>query len=294
MVPWERTGGAAQASLALQSFETSGNNLLGYVAGLGVVLGVLALIIIGGRMIHANFTGDPWIAARGMAELPYVVLAVVLIAGSGGLTAMLFEGSLHHPEEDVSTSIQALVEEQAANEREAADCEAALQSENGTYLCPDDDGWEQLANTVPLSGDKDPRCTRDGAEDCYEYCYTNGSRIWTGQEETGFWGSPCSDSDYIEQMESASWIWSEYHCANLNEELWNRLDACPDAPDRDDIPDDLLRGSREKTTIYRYYICENFPEWVAANSDVEVDHGGPGDSSRNPVSADYCDTRYKN
>ena len=54
------TGGLLPASagttmLALDEFKERGNDVLGYVAGLGVLLGVLALIIIGGRMIHANF-----------------------------------------------------------------------------------------------------------------------------------------------------------------------------------------------------------------------------------------------
>ncbi|MFF8766964.1 hypothetical protein ACF07Q_20805 [Nocardiopsis dassonvillei] len=269
MVPWERTGGAAQASLALQSFETSGNNLLGYVAGLGVVLGVLALIIIGGRMIHANFTGDPWIAARGMAELPYVVLAVVLIAGSGSLTAMLFEGSLHHPEEDVSTSIQALVEDQAANEREAADCAGALQSENGTYLCPDDDGWEELSHTVPLSGDKDPRCTYDGAKDCYEYCFVTGFGDNAGNN---FAHSPCTpESGQYEIMEARDWIWAEYHCPNLPSQWWDQSEACEDNPvdDYDDVPREYQGAGRGEPAMQKYYACTEYRNWVMGNQREE-------------------------
>ncbi|ADH70904.1 MULTISPECIES: TrbC/VirB2 family protein [Nocardiopsis] len=267
MVPWERAGGAAQAPLALQSFETSGNNLLGYVAGLGVILGVLALIIIGGRMIHANFTGDPWIAARGMAELPYVVLAVVLIAGSGSLTAMLFEGSLHHPEEDVSTSIRALVEEQAANEREAADCAGALQSGNGSYLCPDDDGWEELAHTVPIGSDTDPRCTRDGAEDCYEYCFDPSF----GEFANAFRASPCTpDNDHFDLMESADWSFARYHCPNLPASWWDRSEACEDNPveNAGGVPDHYPADLPE-AKMQRYYACTEYPGWVRGNQREE-------------------------
>lgn len=267
MVPWERAGDASHASLAMQSFETSGNNLLGYVAGLGVVLGVLALIIIGGRMIHANFTGDPWIAARGMAELPYVVLAVVLIVGSGSLTTMLFQGSLHQPEEDVSTSIQALVEDQAADEREAADCPGALQSESGPYVCPGDDGWEQLAHTLPIESDKDPRCTRDGAEDCYAYCYDPSF----GEFANGFRASPCTpDDDHFDLMESADWSFARYHCPNLPASWWDRSEACKDNPvdDPGGVPD-YYPPDLPEAKMQRFYACTEYREWVTGNQREE-------------------------
>jgi hypothetical protein len=279
MVPSELAEAATHTSLAMPSFETSGNNLLGYVAGLGVVLGVLALIIIGGRMIHANFTGDPWIAARGMADLPYVILAVVLILGSGSLTAMLFEGSTHNPEENVSTSIQRLVQEQASQERDAAGCEGALRSENGSMVCPDDDEWERLSHTVPLEGDKDPRCTRGDASDCYEYCFNSA---WKDDLSSRYAHSPCTpDSDDIDTMKGDDWIWARYHCANLPSSMLNETAAsCPDAPDDyRDVPRDYLDGGSAagEATVKRYYVCTEFPEWLEANKD------------RAGVPGDYCD-----
>ncbi|WP_262391499.1 TrbC/VirB2 family protein [Nocardiopsis sp. CNR-923] len=258
----ELAEGSAHASLALPSLETSGNDLLGYVAGVGVILGVLALIIVGGRMIHANFTGDPWIAARGMADLPYVVLAVVLIIGSGSLTAMLFQGSLHNPSEDVSTSIQELVQSQAQEERESTGCgQRALRTDNGNYICPDDDGYEQLNHTVALSGPNDPRCTYDGAEDCYDFCYEPSF----GEFANGFKASPCTP-DNLDLMEPANWPWEKYHCPNLPESWWERSAACKDHPldDAGEIPD-YYPTELPHTRMQRYYACTQYPNWVQGN-----------------------------
>ncbi|MFI6575553.1 TrbC/VirB2 family protein [Nocardiopsis sp. NPDC050513] len=253
-------------TLAMPSFETSGNDLLGYVAGIGVVLGVLALIIVGGRMIHANFTGDPWIAARGMADLPYIVLALVLIVASGSLTAMLFQGSYHDPEEDVSASIQELVQRQTREERESTECgQRALRTDNGNYICPDDDGYEELNHTVPLSGPDDPRCTFDGAEDCYDYCFVRTFGAFSNPPS-----GPCTPDDE-DLMEASNWSFAPYHCPNLNSAWWgDRGKACKDNPldDPGDIPEEYLDGRfLPHENEQRYYACTQYPQWVRSNQD---------------------------
>ncbi|MDE3723158.1 hypothetical protein PWG71_17335 [Nocardiopsis sp. N85] len=104
---------------AMQSFERSGNEVLGYLIGLGALLGVLALIIIAGRMIHANFTGDPWIAARGMAELPWVVLGVVLLIAGAAVAAALLQGSRHETQRDLGEIFSCMIDAQSAREHDA-------------------------------------------------------------------------------------------------------------------------------------------------------------------------------
>jgi hypothetical protein len=39
--------------------------------------------------VQANLTGDPWIAARGMGELPWVLLGVVLLLVAAPTVALL-------------------------------------------------------------------------------------------------------------------------------------------------------------------------------------------------------------
>jgi hypothetical protein len=68
-----------------------GNTILGWVMGLGIVIAIIALLIIAGKMVQANFTGDPWIAARGMGELPWVLLGVVLLMVAAPLVALLLD-----------------------------------------------------------------------------------------------------------------------------------------------------------------------------------------------------------
>lgn len=267
--------------MGLDAFEQSGNEVLGYVAGAGVVVAVLALTIIGGRMIHANFTGDPWIAARGMAELPWVVLGVVLLVVSGSLTAALLQGSRHETNDSLGTMIQRLEADQNAEERAAADCAGALKDpRSGRFLCPDDDGWERLSHTVPLSGPKDARCTYDGAEDCYEYCFVEGFANDLGPD----WGrSPCTPGqDDYDLLENSDWIWRAYHCPNLPSNMLNEVArACPDAPDdTDDVPREYMQGGRGESAVKRYYICTHFPEWAEANKDRDPDDG---------LAANYCD-----
>ncbi|GAA1781362.1 hypothetical protein [Streptomonospora arabica] len=68
-----------------------GNTILGWVMGLGAAIAVIALLIIAGKMVQANFTGDPWIAARGMGELPWVLLGVVLLIVAAPIVAVLLQ-----------------------------------------------------------------------------------------------------------------------------------------------------------------------------------------------------------
>ncbi|MUL42921.1 hypothetical protein FZ103_17390 [Streptomonospora sp. PA3] len=69
-----------------------GNTILGWVMGLGAAIAVIALLIIAGKMVQANFTGDPWIAARGMGELPWVLLGIVLLMVAAPIIALLLQG----------------------------------------------------------------------------------------------------------------------------------------------------------------------------------------------------------
>ncbi|CAL9507511.1 hypothetical protein SUDANB121_03582 [Nocardiopsis dassonvillei] len=110
---------AEPAVFAMQSFERSGNEVLGYLVGLGALIGVLALVIIAGRMIHANFTGDPWIAARGMAELPWVVLGIVLLVAGAAVAAALLQGSRHQTQRDLGEVFACMVDAQSAREHDA-------------------------------------------------------------------------------------------------------------------------------------------------------------------------------
>jgi hypothetical protein len=246
--------------VAQQQFESSGNEVLGYVAGFGVVIAVLALTIIGGRMIHANFTGDPWIAARGMAELPWVVLGVVLLVASGSLAGVLLQGSRHETDEDLGAIFASVAAEQGEVEQEAAGCAGALKDpDSGRFVCPDDDGWDELANTLPLTGPKDARCTRDGAENCFEYCFVSAYA-------SGHLVSAKCNAQPMDDMEEDSWIWADYHCPNLGESWWNRIDACPDAPTDDEVPDHLMADDPH-LYLYRVYNCEHYRQWVTTNID---------------------------
>lgn len=104
------------ADAARRDLERSGNEVLGYLIGLGALIGVLALVIIAGRMIHANFTGDPWIAARGMAELPWVVLGIVLLISGTAVAAALLQGSRNETQRELGQVFSCMIDEQ--NERE--------------------------------------------------------------------------------------------------------------------------------------------------------------------------------
>ncbi|MEE2039491.1 hypothetical protein Q8791_19915 [Nocardiopsis sp. CT-R113] len=268
---------AARTPLAMAQFQQSGNEVLGYVAWGGAVIGVLALIIIGGRMIHANFTGDPWIAARGMAELPWVVLGVVLLIASGSLAGMLLQGSYHETEDDLGSLIAGVAAEQNDVERESAGCEGALQDpDSREFVCPDDDGWERLSHSVPLTGPDDERCTRDGKADCYDYCFVSGFH----DGNTAYTRSPCTPSgDDFALLKGDNWIWADYHCPNLPSNLWNESGSCPDNPvdHFDDVPREYARAGRGEPAMHKYYICTEFPEW--ANGNKREDQVGNG----------YCD-----
>lgn len=265
---------APQLALGLREFERTGNDILGYVAGVGAIVGVLALIVIGGRMIHANFTGDPWIAARGMAELPWVVLGVILLVVSGTLAGTLLQGSRHETGDSLGGLIQGLEASQEDIEREAADCEGALRDpESREFVCPDEDGWERLSHTVALTGPDDERCTRGGEADCYEYCFVTGFH-----EGNDYTRSPCTPRD-VDLLKSDDWIWADYHCANLPSTLWNESDACPDNPvdHFDDVPREYARAGRGEPAMHKYYICTEFPEWA------------DGNKREDQVGDEYCD-----
>jgi hypothetical protein len=260
----------------MQGFQNSGNELLGYVAGLGVVLGIIALVIVGGRMIHANFTGDPWIAARGMADLPYVVLAIVLIVASGTLAGNLLQGSYHETEDNLGSLIEGVAQEQGQAEQEAADCEdgIALQTEDRNYICPDDDGYEELDHATALSGPDDERCTSGGKENCWEYCFVPSFSVGG----SGYKASPCTPDD-LDLLEPANWSYAPYHCPNLPASMWDRAKACKDHPLENagevpsSYPPDLPEAKMQK-----YYACEVYPEWVEGNQDKEWSknsHGVP-------------------
>ncbi|MEY9214972.1 hypothetical protein NI17_017180 [Thermobifida halotolerans] len=75
------------------TWQTCGNTILGWVMGLGAVIAIIALLIIAGKMVQANLTGDPWIAARGMGELPWVLLGVVLLMTAAPLVTLLLGAS---------------------------------------------------------------------------------------------------------------------------------------------------------------------------------------------------------
>ncbi|TDQ55006.1 hypothetical protein [Actinorugispora endophytica] len=74
-------------------WQACGNTILGWVMGLGVVIAIIAVLIIAGKMVQANFTGDPWIAARGMGELPWVLLGIILLMVAAPLVAVLLRGA---------------------------------------------------------------------------------------------------------------------------------------------------------------------------------------------------------
>ncbi|WAE73907.1 pilin [Streptomonospora nanhaiensis] len=261
---------AAQTTLAMAQFQQTGNEVLGYVAWAGAVVGVLALIIIGGRMIHANFTGDPWIAARGMAELPWVVLGVVLLIASGSLAGTLLQGSYHETENDLGTLFQGVAAEQDEIEREAAGCDGALRDpETRNVLCPGADGWDRLSHTVPLTGRDDERCTYDGKEDCYEYCFQDS--MYAGGP-TNHALSPCTpERELRDLMSESGWPWAAYHCPQLNRDMIEEIDACKGdnlADGTDDLPEKYRPGGRNPPPVepWRWqYICEEFPAWAAAN-----------------------------
>lgn len=95
------TGPSSELVLQVASSHESviaheGRNVLGYLMAVGAVVAVLAIIIIAGRMIHANFTGDPWIAARGVADLPYVLIALCLMVAAPVLVAGILSGAPHN------------------------------------------------------------------------------------------------------------------------------------------------------------------------------------------------------
>ncbi|MEU0488546.1 hypothetical protein ABZ249_04910 [Nocardiopsis sp. NPDC006139] len=256
------------SAAALVQFERAGNELLGYVVGLGAVVGVLALIIIGGRMIHANFTGDPWIAARGMAELPWVILGIILLIAAGSLAAVLLQGSRHDTEEDLGNLVERVVQEQAAREQESS-CEGGLRDpDTSTYVCPDSDRWTELSHTLPLTGADDVRCTYDGAADCYEYCFVTGF----ADVHNNFEHSPCTPrGDDRDLMGRSDWVWATYHCANLPSSLLNETaKSCKDAiDDFDEVPRKYqLAAGRGEGAVKRYYICTQYPAWVEANREV--------------------------
>ncbi|RKS06188.1 hypothetical protein DFP74_1812 [Nocardiopsis sp. Huas11] len=268
---WEQVELASGAELALaagrQEFNNSGNEILGYVAGLGVVLGILALVVVGGRMIHANFTGDPWIAARGMADLPYVVLAIVLIVASGTLVGSLLQGSTHETEENLGSLIEGVAQDQDEEEREAADCEdgVALETEDDNYICPDKDGYEELDHATALSGPDDPRCTDDGSANCWEYCYEGSF----GYFSNGFKASPCTPDD-LDLMEPANWSYAPYHCPNLPASWWERSNACRDHPleNAGELPDEY-GTDLDTARMQKYYACVLYGDWVLGNQNKE-------------------------
>ncbi|MFC3998115.1 hypothetical protein ACFOVU_19455 [Nocardiopsis sediminis] len=92
---------ACPADVSEDTWDTCGNTLLGWIMGLGVVIAIIAILIIAGKMIQANFTGDPWIAARGMGELPWVTLGIVLLLVAAPLVALLFSGAEVEEEQSV-------------------------------------------------------------------------------------------------------------------------------------------------------------------------------------------------
>ncbi|MBV2366082.1 TrbC/VirB2 family protein [Streptomonospora nanhaiensis] len=237
--------------LGRAEFIGRGNELLGYVAGLGVLVGVIALVIIGGRMIHANFTGDPWIAARGMADLPYVVLGVILLIGSGTLAANLLQGSIHQTNQDISEVIDQAGEGQREIEQETRPgCLPRPEDDEAEdpFVCPEDDDWDDLSKTIPVQGNNDPRCKKDDEKvSCYEYCYVNpGSPIQH---------SPCLNQDF----RSDEWIWGNYACPVLDPEPRSEAPNCPDGPMPDDAPDGITWTTE---WAYRQYACQHFRNWV--------------------------------
>lgn len=171
-----------------REFQSGGNEILGYLMGIGVVVGVIALIIIAGRMIHANFTGDPWIAARGMSDLPYVMLGGVLLVAAGTIVSALLAGSLHERGETMADITEELDDEQQQHE---ADEEGRTEEEHcidvprdmrdqigrGARLCPGDDEWDEHAGDVLEENCEDDDCD-----------YPDPERIhaaWEAREESG-------------------------------------------------------------------------------------------------------------
>ncbi|MFC7331231.1 hypothetical protein [Marinactinospora rubrisoli] len=66
-----------------------GQTILSWIIGVGVVIAIIGVLIVAGKMIQANFTGDPWIAARGMGELPWIALGIVLLLVAGPAIGIL-------------------------------------------------------------------------------------------------------------------------------------------------------------------------------------------------------------
>ncbi|MFW5418681.1 hypothetical protein J0910_18880 [Nocardiopsis sp. CNT-189] len=244
--------------------------VLGYVMGLGVLVGVLALLIIGGRMIHANFTGDPWIAARGMSELPWVLLGMVLLAGSGVLAASLLQGSVHATEEPLTEVLADGSDYQREQEEDSISEDCLQDPETSAQVCPGDEGWDSVAETVPLTGANDPRCLQDGSADCYEYCYI-GSELY---------GRPLTDSPCYSEGDASDpdWIWAEYSCPNVwNDVIADGVSACEPMPGEEAL---RIVGN-EQMGLLRYYTCEYYPGWVDYHVTQEAWNGieytsGPG------------------
>ncbi|QBI56342.1 hypothetical protein [Streptomonospora litoralis] len=245
----------AAMALAAEEFEERGNQLLGYASALGVLVGVLALIIIGGRMIHSNFTGDPWLAARGMAELPWVLLGIVLLVASGGLISTLLQGSVHETEQSVAEIIEDAEEQQEEEEFNALGdgCleipqEHRLSDDGGEqYVCPDeDDRWSRYFDVLPVTGPEDPRCTQGEEADCYRFC--------AAEEENCQW------------VEGEPWVWRDYFCPLE----WTHTGEGFTPPKPNDCPDLLpadtngIPAEHDDDPIWarRAWHCEYYPEYV--------------------------------
>ncbi|GAB3480482.1 hypothetical protein [Nocardiopsis coralliicola] len=238
----------------MADFVSRANDVLGYVMGLGVLVGVLALLIIGGRMIHANFTGDPWIAARGMSDLPWVLLGLVLLAGSGIMAGTLLQGSVHSTDTSLPDLLAEGVEYQEKQE-EASIPDGCLQDpETDLAVCPDDDAWDDVVETAAVTGPRDPRCVSDDYANCFEYCFV--PPMGTGA------ASNCAAENTFEE----GWIWADYACPSFFE--WSLGDAaevvppdCPDPPKEEDIPAEIQANSDAPVLVYA---CQEFPGWVSA------------------------------
>lgn len=74
---------------AAASVGESGHTLLGWLKGLAVALAVVGVLIIAGKMAAGHLRGDGRQAAEGLSELPWVLLALVLMSSATAITLHL-------------------------------------------------------------------------------------------------------------------------------------------------------------------------------------------------------------
>lgn len=80
----------AQAPVLADSLGESGRTLLGYVKGVSIALAVIGLVLLAGKMISSQWR-DGREAAQAVSELPWLLLALVLLSSASAIVTTLLE-----------------------------------------------------------------------------------------------------------------------------------------------------------------------------------------------------------